>query len=200
MSHSLAYAWFVKKEGVAKNPSIQHLAGEFADLLSIAQDLAFTSAAARRISTLNEDDNEGVLLRSLWWASIVAYRRCFTSGRGHGLVKRSRLIVPEATIEELSPSMREIHDLALKEANEHVAHRVDDQLGQMPISLLFHTDESGSDEVAGVVALGATNIGPPAARAEMLADLADYLKGVIDALAVNKQRLILDQASTLLAE
>jgi len=190
----------VKKEEVAEDRTVQLLAGEYADLLSIAQDLTFASAAARRLSTLDQVDDDGVLQRSLWGAAIVAYRRCFTNGRGHGFVKRSRLKVPKTTIDELGPTMREIHDLVLSEANQHVAHRVDDQLGQMPISLLFEVNESGNERAVGVVALGATRIGPPTDQINMLSELADFLVGVVQEMAADKQRMILARVSAILAE
>ena len=134
------------------------MAGEYADLLSIAQDLAFASGAARHFSSLGAEDENGVLHRAFWWSSVVAYRRCFTTGRGHGLFQRSRLTVPPSIIESLSPQMRAVHDQALKEADKHVAHRVDDKMGQMPVHLLFRANERGEDEVAGVAVLGATKI------------------------------------------
>ncbi|NNN10214.1 MAG: hypothetical protein HKL85_13610 [Acidimicrobiaceae bacterium] len=169
--------------------------------MSIAQDLAFASAAGRHLSTLDQkEDSDGVLQRSLWGAAVVAYRRCFTTGKGHGLVRRSRLRIPEKIIGELSPTMREIHDVVLKEADQHVAHRVDDELGQMPIWFLFDVNELGDDRVAGVVALGATRIGPPPDQVGMFSELTDHLKGVIQDMATEKQNLILTKASALLAE
>jgi hypothetical protein len=186
---------------LAKDKSLRLLAGEYADLLSIQQDLAFASQSARKFSVVDEtEDADGVLRRALWGAAVVAYRRCFTSGRGHGLVKRTRLVVPQAAIDLLSPDLHEIHQLAMKEANEHVAHRVDDELSPMPISLLFHNDDSGVAAVAGIALLGAIYIGPLPERSKLFGGLAEQLGATISTMAQAKQEELLSRASALLAE
>ena len=186
---------------LAKDKSLQLLAGEYADLLSIQQDLAFASQSARKFCVLDQaEDGDGVLRRALWGAAVVAYRRCFTSGRGHGLIKRKRLVVPQEAIDLLSPNLQEVHQLAMKEANEHVAHRVDDELSQMPISLLFRNDDSGVAVLAGIALLGAIYIGPLPERSKLLGDLAEQLGATISTMAQVKQEEVRARASALLAE
>lgn len=189
------------QEEVAKDKALRLFAGEYADLLSIQQDLAFASQAAGRYSVLHQSENQdGLLLRALWGASVVAYRRCFTTGRGHGLIKRTRLVVPQTAVDSLRSDLQEVHQLAMKEANEHVAHRVDDKFSQMPISLLFQNDASGAAEVAGIALLGAIYIGPLPDQAELLGELTDQLGTAISAMAQAKQAEILARASALLSE
>ena len=68
------YALDVDQNELAKDKSLRLLAGEYADLLSIQQDLAFASQSARKFSVLDQtEDADGVLRRALWGAAVVAY-------------------------------------------------------------------------------------------------------------------------------
>ena len=181
------------------DPTITTLAGEYADLLSIQQDLAFVVDAAHRFAALDQDDPDGILHRALWGAAVVAYRRCYTSGRGHGLVRRTRLVVPRSLIDSLkSTCLRDLHEMALETADRHVAHRVND-LSQMPISLIIEHDASGSAVgVAGVAVLHAVFLGPPPQEANLLATLAEHLHVNIATLAEAKNEELLTYARGLL--
>jgi hypothetical protein len=186
---------------VAKDRILKGLAGEYADLLSIRQDLQFVAEAARRYQHLADgDDPDGVMRRAFWWSAVVAYRRSFTSGRGHGLIKRTRLMVPEPVVEALSAASKETHERTLRAADQHVAHRVDEKLSQMPISLLFHNDASGAavPAVAGLAQLGALYVGPVPKEAGELAELADHLVRELEAALDAKRSELLSRASELL--
>jgi hypothetical protein len=188
----------VDQAEIAKNAEIQMLAGEYGDLLSIRDDLAFVKAAAERYVVIqNKSQEDGTLQRALWGAAVVAYRRCFTTGKGHGLIKRSRLVIPQTVIDALEIDLQETHTAALFAADKHVAHRVSD-LSQMPISLLFQNDASGGQEVAGLVVLGATYLGPMTDDAQKLSRLADQLHATTVSMAESKHGDILNLAARLL--
>lgn len=185
---------------IQADPTIKTLAGEYADLLSIQQDLAFVADAAHRYAELNQEDLDGILHRALWGAAVVVYRRCFTSGRGHGLVKRARLVVPRSFIDSVTSNcLRETHQSALDTADRHVAHRVND-LSHMPISLLLEHDASGKVlGVPGVAVLHAVYLGPPPEQANLLGTLAEQLGVSIVTMANKKQEELLNGSQHLRA-
>src|SRR5579863_8519815 len=93
----------VDADEVSKNRQVRMLAGEYADLVSISHDLGFVADAIKRYVNLDtSEDPDGVLRRALWWSAAIAYRRSFTTGRGHGLIKRTRLVVPAPALEALT--------------------------------------------------------------------------------------------------
>lgn len=182
---------------VANDLTLQQFSGEYADLLSIQQDLAFVGEAARRYASIH-DDSDAVLLRALWGAALIAYRRCFTTGRGHGLVKRSRLVLPQTDIDALDGSLQEFHRLVLQSADQHVAHRVDDDKSPMPIYLLFGDDPTGKPQIVGITSLGALFIGPLPEGAEQLDRLADHFGTSVTRLIEIQRAAIFARASALL--
>lgn len=191
----------MKPDELSNDHAVRELAGELGDLLSISTDLQFVADSARRYQqVLTEDDPGGILHRALWWSALVSYRRCFTSGRGHGLIRRTRLKVPDVIVDALKPALKEVHKVTLKAADQHVAHRVSDELSQMPISLLTETDASGDvTRVAGLAQLAALYLGPPAENAEELAVLADHLRDELEPLISTKQEAISSRTSEVLA-
>jgi hypothetical protein len=174
------------------------MSGRYADLLTIQADLTFVHDAALRYASIHGDADH-VLVRALWSAAVVSYRRCFNSGKGHGLIQRSRLVISGQELAVLSESQREVHQIALEQADKHVAHHVNIEQNQMPIHLLFHRDASGTQELAGITSLGALYLGPLPDQALLLADIAVQLGANLQSLADAKRDEILARAGSLLA-
>jgi hypothetical protein len=183
---------------LSKDKELSTLSGEYADLLSILIDLAFVRDAARQYAYIHED-SDPVSLRALWGASVVVYRRCFNSGRGHGFVKRKHLVIPDAEIDSFNESQRDVHNNALESANQHIAHRVNAEYNQMPIHLVFEKDPAGNPKLAGITSLGALYVGPLPDQSQMLADLAEHLRGKIEALADEQKDKVFTRTIALLA-
>ena len=186
---------------VSQDARILTMAGEYADLRSIQMDLAFVGDAARRIKDTDPvDDPAAMTVRSLWGSAVIAYRRCFSSGKGMGLVPhRTRLVVPRPVIDALTPDAKATHQMALHAADKHIAHRVDQDLSQMPIVLMFHRDASGQESVFGLSWMAAIHVGPSPGEAESLAALADQLRIIVEEMAATKEAGIITLASELLA-
>jgi hypothetical protein len=171
---------------ISKDKELSTLSGEYADLLSILVDLAFVRDSSRQYACIHEDFDP-VLLRALWGASVVVYRRCFNSGRRHGFVNRAHSFVLKAEIDSLNESQRDVHNNALESANQHIAHRVKVEHNQMPIHLLFDKDPAGNPKLAGITSLGALYVGPLPEQSQMLADLAEHLRKKLENLAEKRR-------------
>jgi hypothetical protein len=169
------------------------LAGEYADLRSIHTDLIFAGDAAERVAK-SDQTTDPVLTRSLWGSATIAYRRCFTTGKGHGPVRRTRLRVPQELLNSLSPDVLEIHSLALETADRHVAHRVND-LSQFPVSLITDSSSADPSKVIGIAEASVFQIGPSPEQAEKLSLLARGLATEIAGLADQKKAAILEAAN-----
>jgi hypothetical protein len=175
--------------------SVSRLSGELGDLLSLHQDLAFVRETASRVAQLDPiDPPDPVLLRALWGSAVVAYRRCFTSGRGHGRVKRTRLKVTDELVEALEPELYETHKMALDTANQHVAHRVSD-FSQVSISLLMENLPSGPPRIIGIGILSAFLLGPEPGQATNLAKIAGRLEATMADQCGQKQAELLTAAN-----
>ena len=90
--------------GVSPKPPI---AGEVADLASLAHDFAFVAELCHEL--LSNSDSEPPVRRGLWEAVVISYNRAFVEGRGHGEQKRLRL--PQGALDVLSDELRETPDL-----------------------------------------------------------------------------------------
>lgn len=185
---------------VVTDHQIKVLTGEYADLISIGTDLQFVADAARKYASLEaSEDQDGVARRAFWWAAVISYRRSFTTGRGHGSIPRSRLTVPPAAVSALDPAMKQVHKKALALGNQHVGHRVDESLSQLPVSLIFENRPSGEVLIAGIAQLGATYIGPISDEATQLADLADLLRSAVESEIEDRKTRLFARAAALLA-
>jgi hypothetical protein len=187
----------VQAEPEATDPDTLRLAGEYGDLIAMQHDLAFVGAAARRFAALsNEGDEGGVLHRAFWSSAVIAYRRCFRNGRGHGLIQRPRLLLPDAVVETLEPRLKEMHAKALAEANKHFAHRVNAELSQMPIHLISQQD-GASRNVIGVMAVQFAYLGPVTEEANLLGDLADRLGTRLAKMVDGKKEELISRAQSV---
>jgi hypothetical protein len=93
-------------------------AREYADLLSVCNDISFVLAATDRLlGELNKpnDQQDAVVVRALWSAATVAYMRCFGFGKRQGL---------QATIFDTLPDAGSVHQHIKHTRDKHVAHSV----------------------------------------------------------------------------
>jgi hypothetical protein len=92
-------------------------ARRLADLASLADDLAFVVEACRRIQVLSQqDESDGLVVRALWNASLVAYARCWATGVRVGL--------PDGLLDQLPGDGRGFHDHLMTLRDKHIAHSV----------------------------------------------------------------------------
>jgi hypothetical protein len=185
---------------IAEDPTIRTLAAEWADLESIKQDLQFVSAAAARLDLIGDEDTDSIVRRALWASAVVAYRRCFTSGRGYGLMNRQRLKIPKSTIDLLDAELQATSAAAREMADRHVAHRVKEEWSQSPVHLLFDESNPDAPTYVGLTILSAVLIGPAAEEPPRLRALADQLIVVIESMAADKQAALASRVNEMLAE
>lgn len=161
------------------------LGGEFpsllADVSSIVLDLAF---AAETFARIGDDLSDPLVRRALWDAGTVAYRRGFSTGRSLIDSKRARTRVPEQLLDSLDEDGRTMHDRILREANQHIAHRVSD-LEQARVILLL-ANPVLSRKVLGVGPFTVRYLGPVTTDARLAAQVAANLR---DAMAQQQQLL-----------
>jgi hypothetical protein len=110
-------------EGWEQMPTVQ-LSGlpsaqELADLTSIFQDLGFVvECCDRLLDSLESSDRDPVLAQALWSAALVAYVRCFGTGKRLGL---------DASLVEqvgLEGEVQAWHQYLRNMRDKHVAHSV----------------------------------------------------------------------------
>lgn len=97
-------------------------AGKLADLESLIGDIKFAHDCA---ATYLRTSPDAVLIRrALWTASCIAYRRVFTTGKGHLSPQTPRMKPNENFTDALTTDQLAAHNEVLAIANKHVAHRV----------------------------------------------------------------------------
>jgi hypothetical protein len=109
-------------------------AGQIADLQSLLGDIQFARDCAQHYVDLPPDAD--LVRRALWTASCIAYRRVFTSGKGHLNPKNPRLRPNQNFTAALTTEQLKAHDEVLAIANKHIAHRVGELEQVMVLALL----------------------------------------------------------------
>lgn len=90
-------------------------ARELADLAAILQDLNHVVRVCKLLAQLPEPRN-GDMVRALWAAAVVAYSRCFDTG------KRERLATESLAVLEGEPL--KVHQFVKQMRDKHIAHSV----------------------------------------------------------------------------
>jgi hypothetical protein len=96
-------------------PSAQVLA----DQAGIISDLQFVMESCRRLLTelaTPEDERDAVIPLALWSAALVAYARCFSSGKRFGLTAQDVEDLP------LEGEVLKFHKWVIEERNRHTRH------------------------------------------------------------------------------
>lgn len=104
-------------------------AATLADLISVRKDLEEAQVYVRQLQAIpastHQSSEHKVMRPALWKAVAISYRRAFTTGKSF-TKGRPRSRYPADIIESLGEADRAAHPAILKEADTHVAHRVDD--------------------------------------------------------------------------
>ena len=107
------------EETLTPSPVTTREAIEYGHLFAIQQDLGFVIRALDRLTPLIPDDSDdaSLIAEALWSAALIAYTRCFTSGRRTAL-RFDDLGLPQ-TIADLHRHLDSMRD-------KHIAHPVSD--------------------------------------------------------------------------
>lgn len=99
-----------------------------------------------------EGSADELLQRALWESAVIAYGRCFVSGKGYLRPGAARTKVPENFLDALDEDERRMHREVLEERNQHVGHRVG--LQEQAKVILILNPPPGDRAVAGVAVFG----------------------------------------------
>lgn len=151
-------------------PIIGPLPAWLADLSSIATDLEtaarflerYLALAAHRVPEGGEPLDTD--LQALWNASVISYRRAWTSGRSLVLPKESRPKLADSIIKHLSADEQATHREVWDQASKHVAHRVADLEQALVYAAL--APEGADRGVVGVARMTVRYVGPDLDDAE----------------------------------
>jgi hypothetical protein len=92
-------------------------AKKHADLVSIYQDLKYVLWSTNKaIGLTRQNQIDDLVLQTYWSASLIAYRRCFNSGKRHGL--------DEHIYEKLPGDPIGAHNYYYEQASKLIAHSV----------------------------------------------------------------------------
>lgn len=146
-------------------------ARELAHLASVFQDLGFVVQASKRLASLLEaGSTDPILERSLFTAALVAYVRCFSSGKRTGL---STEIYGELLGEPLL-----CHQQYKDTRDKHIAHSVN-PFEEMLVGAVLSPLEGEVRQVEGVACLTATLITWDIAGVEQLGRLAQFAQSYV---------------------
>jgi hypothetical protein len=139
------------------------------DKVSLWADLLLVRQSLHSRKSLPNSASEIFTRRALWEQAVIAYARCFGTGR------RER--VPDHIMRGISSDLLEVHEEVLKWRNTHVAHRVEAKFERAEATVVY---SAGSDDPESVRVRVHLPVGP---NEESFADdfekLADKIKNAI---------------------
>ena len=150
---------------VTEAPVDDELSRELAELASIWADLLLVRQSLHDRKEMKKA-SQMFIRRALWEQAVIAYARCFTTGR--------RRQLPESLRQRMVGGSVKVHDEIMRWRNQHVAHRVESDFEEASVTLTYRSDE---DEPVSTRIRVRLSMGPEDERlADALATLADGLK------------------------
>lgn len=140
-------------------------ARQLADWAAIFQDLSFVLEALNRLRDLLEAEGEAadpVLLRVYWTAGLVAYIRCFASGKRFGL--------SESIFADIDGGV-EVHRYYKALRDKHIAHSVN-PFEQVDVGVILAPPSAQERKIEGIATLSLSLISTTTEGVEQLQQLA----------------------------
>lgn len=139
-----------------------------AEAAAIFQDLEFVIRAAKKLSDLlKAGEPDQVIARSLFTAALVAYVRCFSSGK--------RAVLTSDIYESLQGEPIACHNQYKDTRDKHIAHSVN-PFEEMMVGAVLSPLEAATHEVEHVACLTASLITYDVEGVEQLGRLASFAK------------------------
>jgi hypothetical protein len=153
--------------GLLESKIDDEIARELADLAGVWADLLLVEMCLHHRKSLTGGRSEQLFVRrGLWEQAVIAYARCYKTGR--------RRALPDQLRAQMGVGSLRVHDEIMRWRDKHVAHRVDQQLEETYISLTYPQGEKHARSVRVRVVLP---IGPEDERlVDELGELARELK------------------------
>jgi hypothetical protein len=157
-----------------------------ADLGSILRDLEFVVGCCDRLLPMLEDeDRDAVTIEALWTAALVAYARCFASGKRFGL--------DEDSFVGLEGEVVAFHRLLLNLRNKHIAHSVN-PFEVVRIGAILSPLVSQDKKVEGIATLAMKHIAGDGEAIQGVAGLARSLRIRVAQLGTDRLRVVREEA------
>jgi hypothetical protein len=158
---------------------------KLADLVSIKQNLFFVEQVTERLLSLTSESNQdSVLLQSLWSAALVAYIRCFSSGKRFGLTKD--IFLKTHGGEETHQYFKDVRD-------KHIAHSVN-PFEEVQIGLVLSQPDQC---VSSVACLSTFRLIDDTHNVKQLGQLAKYARQNIEGQVKEMEVKVLEQGKAL---
>lgn len=153
-----------------------------ADLASIHQYLLFTrDVLTRLIQLLKDSSRDHILIQSYWSAALMAYVRCFSTGKRYGLT-------PDI-YKHLSVAI-DCHNYYKDMRDKHIAHSVN-PFEQVTVDVQLSPPGSGKKEVLGIAVLTMKFMVPEVKRVEDCLHLTSVaLKYVVNKCEEYKSKVL----------
>lgn len=139
-------------------------ARDLADLAGIVLDLAFVHEAVLRLKATSKPPEDIIVAQALWNAALVAYARCFTTGK--------RLGLKSSLFDGLDPGAAEAHQYVMNMRGKHVAHAVN-PFDQVRVGVVLSPPGSANRNVRGTVQFRQHLVGWDQGGLETLQHLTD---------------------------
>lgn len=173
-------------------PSAQLLA----DYASVLQDLRYVQECCKRLlKVLAEPENQrdGIVLKALWSAALVAYARCFASGKRFGLSNENVQALP------LEGEVSEFHQWLINMRNKHVAHSVN-PFEIVKVGAVLSAPDAPQMQVEGIATLSMEYMLPDETGVRQLGGLAAALANQVAQRGQAQQEIVLNETRQLNVE
>ena len=170
-------------------PSAQILA----DYASILQDLQFVMECCKRLLTelaAPEDDRDPVVPQALWSAALVAYARCFGTGRRFGLAAEDVRTLP------LQGEVMKYHQWLTDERKRNISHS-SKPFEAARVGAVLSQPEAARRQVQGIAVLSISHILVDETGVRQLGGLAAELAKQTAGKAQEKQDVVLADVQRL---
>jgi hypothetical protein len=170
-------------------PSAQILA----DYASILQDLQFVMECCKRLLTelaAPEDDRDPVVPQALWSAALVAYARCFGTGRRFGLAAEDVRTLP------LQGEVMKYHQWLTDERKRNISHS-SKPFEAARVGAVLSQPEAARRQVQGIAVLSISHILVDETGVRQLGGLAAELAKQTAGKAQEQQDVVLADVQRL---
>jgi hypothetical protein len=179
----------MKKIVPLDTPAAQRLA----DNASVLQDLRFVQDCCRHLLAIlaqPDEQRDSSLMRAIWTAALIAYSRCFGTGKRFGLTEEDVKNLP------LNGEVMEFHKWVRDMRDKNVAHSVN-PFEQVKVGAVLSGPEAPVRQVEGIGTLAMYYLMPDQQGVWQLGGLASGLAERIQARAQELQEVALSEAREL---
>jgi hypothetical protein len=138
-------------------------ARDLADVYGTILDLRFAREVVKRLAAM-QNDPDPVVLRALWNSALIAYARCFSSGKRRSDLRPDIFLPVDGALA--------VHEYFINMRNKHVAHSVN-PFEQLAVDIQLVPEGDGPKEIQGVGISSMVHVGPGSGDAQNFLNLID---------------------------